>query len=252
MNSLGEVQFFVFFEELNQIEILIPMDSKKTIREDLMSSEGAGLDISPVGGFLLRTTKTTAQMRFQGLSQKYKNLTFFLSHFGGAIPFMYPQRGIRWLVRADSHPIRNIPNLPRHDVKNHFDDTALSCDPSPLRVTIDLAGVDHFLWGHRFSYPTLDRHVPRKPHPSGWGKGAQYKRKLPYREAPPLRAGSFTLEPKKQARKSRESASVKCRQSLSWKNKDGRGIEDQSSRLKGQKKERGYDCLGKVSNRDDK
>jgi len=38
----------------------------------------------------------------------------------------------------------------------------------------------------------FDRHVPRKPRPLGRGKGAQYKRKLPYREAPPFRAGSFT------------------------------------------------------------
>jgi hypothetical protein len=31
------------------------------------------------------------------------------------------------------------------------------------------------------------RQVSRKPRPSEWGQGAQYKRKLPYREAPPFR-----------------------------------------------------------------
>jgi hypothetical protein len=36
----------------------------------------------------------------------------------------------------------------------------------------------------------LGRNVPRKPPPSGRGQGAQYKRKLPYREAPPLGRGT--------------------------------------------------------------
>jgi hypothetical protein len=39
---------------------------------------------------------------------------------------------------------------------------------------------------------TLDRQVPCKPRPCGRGQGAQYKRKLPYREATPFRALSFT------------------------------------------------------------
>ena len=37
----------------------------------------------------------------------------------------------------------------------------------------------------------VDRQVPRKPRPLGRGQGAQYKRKLPSREASPFRAGSF-------------------------------------------------------------
>ena len=37
-----------------------------------------------------------------------------------------------------------------------------------------------------------DRQVPRKPRPLERGQGAQHKMKLPFREAPPFRAGSFT------------------------------------------------------------
>jgi len=36
-----------------------------------------------------------------------------------------------------------------------------------------------------------DRQVPRETRPLGRGQGAQYQKKLPYREAPPFRAGSF-------------------------------------------------------------
>ena len=37
------------------------------------------------------------------------------------------------------------------------------------------------------------RQVPRKPRPWRRGQGTQYQRKVPYREATPFRAGSFTL-----------------------------------------------------------
>ena len=39
----------------------------------------------------------------------------------------------------------------------------------------------------------VDRQVPHEPRPLGRGQGAQYKSKLPSREAPPFRAGSFIL-----------------------------------------------------------
>jgi hypothetical protein len=42
-------------------------------------------------------------------------------------------------------------------------------------------------------YRLLDRQVPRKPRPLGVCQGAQYKTKLPSREAPPFRAGSFIM-----------------------------------------------------------
>ena len=38
----------------------------------------------------------------------------------------------------------------------------------------------------------FDRHVPRKPYPLGWGQGAPYQKKGPFREAPPFKAWSFT------------------------------------------------------------
>jgi len=41
---------------------------------------------------------------------------------------------------------------------------------------------------------SFDRQVPRNPRPLERGQGAQHKMKLPFREAPPFRAGSFTID----------------------------------------------------------
>ena len=49
-------------------------------------------------------------------------------------------------------------------------------DPCPYLSHIDLAGM-----------------CPASPPPLGWGRGVQYRRKLPHREAPPIRACSFTI-----------------------------------------------------------
>jgi len=50
-----------------------------------------------------------------------------------------------------------------------------------------------FLLRSRIDILSFGRQVSRKPRPLGRGQGAQYKGKLPSREAPPFRVGSFTL-----------------------------------------------------------
>ena len=46
---------------------------------------------------------------------------------------------------------------------------------------------------YRTTIAQIDRLAPRKPRPLGRGQGELYKNGyLPYREAPPFKAGSFT------------------------------------------------------------
>jgi len=56
-----------------------------------------------------------------------------------------------------------------HQAINFLDGTS----QSPLTLT-------------QFLSQLFGRQVPRKPRPSGRGQGAQYERKVPYREAPAL------------------------------------------------------------------
>jgi len=120
-----------------------------------MPKEDVALGITTSVGFLFETTRTIAQMTFQGTFEKYKHLTFILPHSGGAIPFIYPRWDMFYFSRSPSHPLRKLPNPPSHYLKSHYYDTALSYYPSSLKCTAELAGVRHILFGTDFPY-TID------------------------------------------------------------------------------------------------
>lgn len=145
--SLSEDQFLPFFEELDKKKIPAVLHPMKAIGEDLLLDEDLRLRIPSSVGFVFETTRTIAQMTFKGTFEKYKNLTFILPHSGGAIPFLYPRWEIAYLFLPDSHPLRKVPNPPSHYLKKHYYDTALSYYHSSLRCTVDLADVDHIVFG---------------------------------------------------------------------------------------------------------
>jgi predicted TIM-barrel fold metal-dependent hydrolase len=145
--SLSEDQFLPFFEEIDKKGIPVVLHPMKAIGEELLLDEDIKLRIPSSVGFVFETTRTIAQMTFKGTFEKYKNLTFILPHSGGAIPFLYPRWEIAYLFLPDTHPLRKVPNPPRHYLKRHYYDTALSYYPSSLKCTVDLASVDHIVFG---------------------------------------------------------------------------------------------------------
>jgi len=154
--SIADDQFLPFFEELDRLRIPIALHPMRAIGEDLMPPEDVKLAIPSNVGFLFETTRTIAQMTFKGTFEKYKGLTFILPHSGGAIPFVYPRWDISYRSRPASHPLRKIQNPPGHYLKRHYYDIALSYYPSSLRCTIDLASVEHVLFGTDAPYTLYD------------------------------------------------------------------------------------------------
>lgn len=159
--SLAEDRFLPFLEKLNKARIPVHLHPMKAIGEDLMPEEYEKLAIPPNVGFIFETTRTIAEMTFKGTFEKYGNLTFILPHCGGAIPFLYPRWDMGYLARPHSHPLRKLPNAPSHYLRRHYYDTAQSYHPSVLKCTIELAGVDHLLFGTDCPYTTDDLRVKK-------------------------------------------------------------------------------------------
>jgi predicted TIM-barrel fold metal-dependent hydrolase len=155
--SLSEDQFLPFFEEVDKRKTPIHLHPMRAMGEDLMPPEDIKLAIPSNVGFIFETTRTIAQMTFKGTFEKYKNLTFILSHSGGAIPFVYPRWDSAYFSYPHSHPLKKLPNPPSHYLKKHYYDTALSYSLSSLRCTIDFAGIDHVLFGTDFPYSIDNR-----------------------------------------------------------------------------------------------
>ena len=145
--SLSEDQFLPFLEELNRREIPIALHPMKAIGEEFMPEEDVKLAIPSNVGFIFETTRTMAQMIFKGTLDKLGNLTFILPHSGGCIPFLYPRWDISYRSRPESHSLRKLRHPPSYYLKRQYYDTALAYFHSSIRCTLDLAGVDHLLFG---------------------------------------------------------------------------------------------------------
>ncbi len=155
--SLAADEFLPVLEELDRRQTLVALHPMKAVGEDLMPAEDKKLAIPTMVGFIFETTRTVVQMVLKGTFEKCRNLTFILPHAGGAIPFVYPRWDMTYLSRAgSSHAIRKLPNPPSHYLKRHYYDTTHSFFPSPLRCTIDLAGIDHVLFGTDVPYSSRD------------------------------------------------------------------------------------------------
>jgi hypothetical protein len=118
----------------------------RAIGQDLLPPEDIALQVPSCVGFLFETTRVVAEMTFKGTFEKYQNLTFILSHLGGATPFLYPRWEWNYRVRPESHPLKRVPHPPSHYLKRHYYDTALAYAGPTLRCTIELAGIDHLVW----------------------------------------------------------------------------------------------------------
>jgi predicted TIM-barrel fold metal-dependent hydrolase len=144
--------FLPFFEEVDRRKIPVVLHPIRSAIEDLMPNEDLALGIPTSVGFLFETTRTVAQMTFKGTFERLPNLTFILPHSGGAVPFLSPRWDIFYRSRPEGHPLRKLPHPPSYYLKRHYYDTALSYAHSSLRCTIDLAGVDHVVFGTDHPY----------------------------------------------------------------------------------------------------
>ncbi len=183
---LSDDRFLPFFEEVDRRKIPIVLHPARAIGEDLMPEEDISLGIPSNVGFLFETTRTIAQMVFKGTFEKLSNLIFILPHSGGAIPFLYPRWDIFYRSRAEGHPLRRLPRLPSDYLRRHYYDTALSYSPSSLRCTIDLAGIDHMLFGTDHPYTKDFRGKETVEGIEKYGFSEEEKEKLYFKNAAAL------------------------------------------------------------------
>ena len=150
--SLSDDRFLPFFEEVNKRNVPMALHPLRAIGQDLLPAEDIALQVPSNVGFLFETTRVVAEMTFKGTFEKYQNLTFILPHLGGATPFLYPRWEWNYRVRPESHPLKRVPRPPSHYLKRQYYDTALAYTAPTLRCTIELAGLDHVVFGTDWPY----------------------------------------------------------------------------------------------------
>lgn len=141
---LDAPEFKSFFDEANRRKAVIFVHP---FNPPAMSQGLMDMKMYRPVGFPFETTLTFCRMAYSGFIEQYPDITFILSHVGGAIPFLWPR--IDYAFQGD------LVNPPTHYLKRYYYDTALS-DTESLMLAYKRVG-DHLLFGT--DYPFKKEHV---------------------------------------------------------------------------------------------
>ena len=112
--------------------------------------------LMPLVGFLFDTTIAAASLVFSGISDKYPNIKWVLSHLGGAIPYLAERldRGFEAFVECR----KNIDRPPSTYLKKFYFDT-VNFDPDAVGLAVKFAGASQILAGS--DYPHAIGSIPK-------------------------------------------------------------------------------------------
>jgi aminocarboxymuconate-semialdehyde decarboxylase len=107
-------------------------------------------------GFLFDTTLAAAHLVFAGVPERYPNITWALTHMGGALPYLAERCDRGYEAFAECR--RNISKPPTEYFKQFYYDT-VNFNPDAIEFAIKFAGADHILAGS--DYPHQVGSIPK-------------------------------------------------------------------------------------------
>ena len=107
-------------------------------------------------GFLFDTTLAAAHLVFAGVPERYPQITWMLTHMGGALPYLAERCDRGYEAFADCR--RNISKPPTEYFKQFYYDT-VNFNPDAIEFAITFAGADHIVAGS--DYPHQIGSIPK-------------------------------------------------------------------------------------------
>ncbi|MEW6297961.1 MAG: amidohydrolase family protein [Thermodesulfobacteriota bacterium] len=105
---------------------------------------------APLVDFIFDTTRAVTNLIFSGTLERYPDISFILSHAGGAVPYL------AWRIALFDRILPGVAEKAPHGamayLKRLYYDTALSAAPSALRSLQELVDPSHILFGSDYPF----------------------------------------------------------------------------------------------------
>jgi aminocarboxymuconate-semialdehyde decarboxylase len=105
--------------------------------------------LMPLVGFLMDTTLAAAGLVFGGVTEKFPQIRWVLTHMGGAVPYLAERfdRG----YRAFPECRKNVSRPPSEVLREFYYDT-VNFEPACMRLALDFAGPSRVLAGSDYPH----------------------------------------------------------------------------------------------------
>lgn len=150
--ALADARFHPLYEEANRLGAVLHIHPTDPVGVEAMTEYW----LMPLVGFLFDTTLAAAKLVFAGIPERYPDISWVLSHLGGAIPYLAERLDRGWEAFPDCRA--NISRPPSKYLRRFYYDT-VNFDPSALRLAVEFAGAGQVLAGS--DYPHQIGSIPR-------------------------------------------------------------------------------------------
>lgn len=143
--ALADQRFTPLYELANDLEAVLYIHPTHPLGVEAMTD----FWLMPLVGFLFDTTLAASKLVFAGVPEKYPNITWVLTHLGGAIPYLAERldRGHRAFKECRA----NIQRPPSEYLRRFYFDT-VNFNTDALKLAIAFAGADHLLAGSDYAH----------------------------------------------------------------------------------------------------
>ena len=138
---LTSPEYLPFLAEVNRMKLPIHIHPSLPMGIEILRK----YKLAGLLGFLFETTTTATKMVFDGVFEKFPDITLILSHFGATIPFIFQRVDDGFKGFPDIR--ENITKLPSEYLKRFYYDTASSFTRSTFMCAYDFAGPEKLIFG---------------------------------------------------------------------------------------------------------
>ncbi len=143
--ALSDERFQPLWEAADELRAVVHIHPTSPVGVEAMQQYW----LMPLVGFLFDTTLAASSLVFSGVAERFPNITWVLSHLGGAIPYLAERLDRGFHAFEDCRA--NISRPPSEYLKRWYYDT-VNFDPNALRLAVEFAGADHILAGSDYPH----------------------------------------------------------------------------------------------------
>ncbi|MBI2536875.1 MAG: amidohydrolase [Gemmatimonadetes bacterium] len=143
--ALADQAFWPLYEKANELRTVLHIHPTSPVGVEAMKEYW----LMPLVGFPMDTTLAAAHLVFAGVPERFPNISWVLSHLGGAIPYLAERLDRGYEAFAECRA--RISLRPSEYLKRFYYDT-VNFDHAALRLAVAFAGVDHVLAGSDYPH----------------------------------------------------------------------------------------------------
>lgn len=142
---LDDARYMPLYEEAQKRGI--PIFVHPQIIKPIGSSQVEDPLLTPVIEYVFETTMCVGKLLMGGVLERFKDLTFIFSYFGGVTPFIAHRYDATYAMLRGINFVKDLKDMPTAYLKRIYVDTSGDRTPANYISSLELFGPGHILWG---------------------------------------------------------------------------------------------------------